>query len=189
LQVTKHYRALRNAVLSCVIIAVLAWHPVHATENIKREYLTGGSLRLNERYFVDFHARRGPSITGHTFIAYGRLDARGKILEAKAVGFFPDTDRYWISLLIPVRGVFGEEKSDYKVLSSVIYRRYLTAAEFYQLNAKVSEARATHAPWNLIFNNCNDFVGEIAKSIGLHRPPSLLLPTTYVSLLHALNGV
>jgi hypothetical protein len=41
--------------------------------------------------------------------------------------------------------------------------------------------------YHLIFFNCNDFVGEAAELVGLHRPPSVTLPAAYVAWLRALN--
>jgi len=83
--------------------------------------------------------------------------------------------------------LIGRRKADLTEPSTVIYRRHLTAAEFHQLIAKVRQIRAAHPLWHVIFANCNDFAGAIAKAIGLHRPSSLLLPSDYVSLLRALN--
>jgi hypothetical protein len=188
LRVTRPYWAPRFALLSVVIVAVLAWHPARAAERPTQEYFVGESQREGVRYFVDFHARSRPSLTGHNFIVYGRLNAHRRIVEAQVVGFTPDSDRYWAAYFIPVPGLLGRERADFTEPSTVIYRRHLTAAEFYQLNAKVRQVRETEPSWHLIFSNCNDFVGEIAKSIGLLRPPSLMMPSIYVSLLRALNG-
>ena len=68
-----------------------------------------------------------------------------------------------------------------------IYRRRLTSAEFRQLSTMVRQLKAIDPAYHLIFFNCNDFVGEAAKLIGLRRPPSVMLPATYVGLLRALN--
>lgn len=91
-------------------------------------------------------------------------------------------------LFIPVPGLVGQERADITEPSTDIYRRHLTAAGFHQLNTKTRQLRATLPFWHLIFSNCNDFVGEIANSIGLRRPPNLLVPTVYVSMLRAVNG-
>jgi hypothetical protein len=169
------------------MLAAFAWHPVRAAEKPAPDYTAGENQRDGTRYFVDFHARGTPTFPGHVFIVYGQLNAHGGIAEAKVVGFAPDTGRYSRIYFIPVRGFIGRQRSDITEPSTVIYRRHLTAAEFHQLIAKVRQVRATQPLWHLIFSNCNDFVGEIARSIGLHRPPSLLLPSDYVSLLRALN--
>jgi hypothetical protein len=188
LRITTSHWALRIALLSCVILAAFAWHPVGAAEKSARKYLAGENQREGVRYFVDFHARGRPSFPGHVFIIYGELNARGGIVEAQVVGFTPDADRYSTAYFIPVSGLLGRRRVDLTEPSTVIYRRHLTAAEFHQMIAKVRQLRAAQPLWHLIFSNCNDFVGEIAKSIGLHRPPSLLLPSVYVSVLRDLNS-
>ena len=85
-------------------------------------------------------------------------------------------------------GLLGSGKADFNEPSVVVYRRYLTQAEYQRVIEEVRHVRATRPTWHLVFSNCNDFVGAIAKSIGLLRPPSLLPPTIYVTLLRALNG-
>ena len=187
MQITKRHKALRIAILSCVMVAAFAWPSAHAVETTVPVHLAGGKPQVGGGYFVDIRARLGPYIFGHTFIVYGRLNAHGKIVEAKIVGFSPDSDRYWPALFIPVRGLVDRQKSDIKIVSNAIYRRYLTATEFHQLDAKVRQIRAAKPSWHLLFNNCNHFVGEVAKSIGLHRPSSLMLPPTYIVRLRDLN--
>jgi hypothetical protein len=183
---TSHW-ALRVALFGGVMLTALAWHPVCATERPARDYAAGESQRDGAGYFVDFHARGGPSFPGHVFIVYGQLNARGGIVEAKVVGFTPDAERYSAYLIIPAPGLIVQQRADLSEPSTVIYRRHLTAAEFHQLIDKVRQIRAIHPLWHVIFSNCNDFIGAIATAIGLHRPPSLLLPSDYVTLLRALN--
>ncbi len=188
LRITTNHRAFQLALLSCFILAACAWHPVCAAERPAPEYLADENQREGVHYFVDFHARSRPFPTGHNFIVYGRLNTDGKIIESKVVGFAPDTDRYWMASFIPAPGLLGRERADFTESSTVIYRRHLTAVEFHQLNDRVRQIRAMRPNWHLIFSNCNNFVGEIAKAIGLFRPPSLLPPSIYVSLLRDLNG-
>jgi hypothetical protein len=140
------------------------------------------------RAFVDFHARPGPDLVGHSFIVYGRLDARGRVIEADAAGLYTRERFYWVGLFIPLRGFVGAERQDLTVQSAVVYRRYLTLRQFSDLKAAVERVRASQPAWHLLFLNCNDFVGEIANSVGMRRPPSLILPVVYVSMLRAMNG-
>ena len=183
MRITTGHWALRTALFSCAILAAFAWHPARATQRPAPRHLAGENLRESARYFVDFHARSKPSFPGHVFIVYGQLNARGRIIQAQVAGFTPDTDKYRPVYLIPMPGLFGQRKADFTEPSTVIYRRHLTAGEFHRLIAKVHQIRAFQPSWHLIFANCNDFVGVIARAIGLRTPPSLLLPSDYVSLL------
>src|SRR2546423_1313652 len=72
--------------------------------------------------------------------------------------------------------------------SAIVYRRYLTSSQLRQLKVGVNRVRAVQHSWHFIFFNCNDFVGEMAEVLHLRRPPSLMLPTSYVAVLRALNG-
>jgi hypothetical protein len=187
LRIAKRHWAPRIALLTFTIIAILAGHSGHAFGKPATERLAE-TQRGAERYFVDFHARSRPSISGHNFIVYGRLNSDGRIAEAQVVGFSPDSDRNWASYFLPLPGLLGREGADLRERSVVVYRRYLSAAEFNRVNAKLRQLKATRPHWHFIFFNCNDFVADVARSIGLYRPPSLLPPIIYVTLLQALNG-
>jgi hypothetical protein len=188
LPIAKRHWALRISLFACTIIAVLAGHSVHAFGKPAQERLAGEKQRIAKRYFVDFHARSRPSISGHIFIVYGRLNSDGRIAKAQVVGFSPDSDRNWASYFLPLPGLLGRGGADLKEHSVVVYRRHLSAAEFNRMNAKLRQLKAARPSWHFIFFNCNDFVTDIARSIGLYRPHSLLPPIIYVTLLQALNG-
>jgi hypothetical protein len=141
------------------------------------------------RAFVDFHARSGPGPFGHSFIVYGRVDDTNRIVSAKIVGLRPKNDTTALEgVIFPLPAKIGRAADDLKIESEVVYRRFLTGAKYRQLATAISRIKATEASWHLIFFNCNDFVGEMAESIGLHRPPnSVVLPVSYVAMLRAQN--
>jgi len=169
-----------------MILVFIAWTTADATAQHTPVPLAG-DVSAGESYFVDFHARRGQSLVGHAFIVYGRLNAGGKILQAQVAGHFPSGRYPWKGIFVPVRGSGGHSKYDFVEPSLDIYRRRLTPAEFRQLSTMVRQLKAIDPAYHLIFFNCNDFVGEAAESIGLRRPPSVMLPATYVGWLRALN--
>lgn len=153
--------------------------------------LLAGAASGNARAqaYVDFHARSGPDIVGHAFIVYGHLDGRGNVATARVVGFYTDEKYYFKGLLFPLPGFVGSEKEDVTVKSAVVYRRTLTESQFRELQAGIARLKAAQHSWHFVFFNCNDFVGEMAELIGLRRPPSLLLPTSYVAALGEMNGL
>jgi hypothetical protein len=164
------------AVGGCIALAATSFHAARAVEN------------FGERAFVDFHARPGPDVVGHTYIVYGRLSAHGEIIEAHVAGLYTNDTNYWKGLFIPLRAKVGRAKDDLNQISEVVYQRQLTAEQFYRLKSGVEQFRANQHTWHLLFMNCNDFAGEMAELIGLRRPPSLMPPITYVALLSAMNG-
>ena len=172
--------------LRSMVLAVIAWTPADAAAQHAPVPLAG-DVSAGKSYFVDFHARRGQSLVGHAFIVYGRLNAGGKILQAQVAGHFPSGKYPWKGIIVPVRGSVGYNKYDFVEPSIDIYRRRLNSAEFKQLSTMVRQLKAIDPAYHLIFFNCNDFAGEAAESIGLRRPPSVMLPATYVGWLRALN--
>jgi hypothetical protein len=141
-----------------------------------------------EQYFVDFRARRG-AVFGHTFIAYGRLSARGELHGVEYAGNYPTDGRIGLIVgsVIPVRTSIGSVKDDLKDPATIIYRRKLTAPQFARLKGAVQHLRATEHYWHLMFFNCNDIAVEATKAIGLHSPSPWLIPHAYVTALREMN--
>src|SRR5437762_2827182 len=183
----RYHRAIRFAVLCSMILIAIAWNTTDADAQRGPVPSPGDGRYVGERYFVDFHARVGPSLVGHLYIVYGRLNAEGKIVQAQIAGHFPSEPNS-LALLVPVRGSVGQTKYDFVEPSVDVYRRRLTSTEFKQLSTMVRQLKGIEPPYHLLFFNCNDFAGEAAESIGLRRPPGLMLPSTYVAWLRALNG-
>jgi hypothetical protein len=161
-------------------LAVFSGGPCVADETVR--------AGLSGRPFVEFHARSGPGIFGHSFIVYGTFDHRGHSSDARVAGLYAIAD---IDLggPFPMPARVGRAKDDLTGVPEVVYQRELRLSELEELQRAVRRVQASQAPWHLIFFNCNDFLGEIAETIGLRRPMnSIMLPVRYVSLLRALNG-
>ena len=140
-------------------------------------------------YFVDFRARAG-SITGHTFIVFGRLSKDGRLISIQNADVYPVDHEVGavVGTIAPVRGEVRLREGDSKRITSINYRRYLTAAEFARLQAAVRHERMVDRQWSLLLFNCNDFAINIARALGLRTPPSLMLPATFVATLRLING-
>ena len=140
-------------------------------------------------HFVDFRARPG-ALVGHTFIVYGRVDARGMPVEIARVGFYPDGEQTGLIVgsLVPVRGRVRAVAGDFTQPASAIYRRRLSAAEYSRVKTMVARLRAREHTWHIVTHNCNDFGIAIARELGLITPPNLLVPNAWVRALAALNG-
>jgi hypothetical protein len=141
-----------------------------------------------ERYFVDFRSRPG-YLFGHTFIVFGQIDKRGRLIHTRYAGNYPiDGQRglilgSLISVPSSVRGV----REDYKERPTNIYRRRLTLAEFAKLKRVVNHLRASERRWNLLFQNCNDFAIEVAHGMGMETPLSWLPPSAFIDGLREMN--
>ena len=149
------------------------------------------AAQARAQYFVEFRARSG-GMLGHTFIVYGRMDGRGRALDARYAGLYPH-ERYEQALmtfgpLVTATAYVGTDKADRTKPIIATYRRRLNAEEFARLQYAVHRLQTGKPRWHFIFQNCNDFAGQIAREIGLWIPPNMMMPKAYIRGLRALNG-
>ncbi len=138
-------------------------------------------------YFVDFRAEAGVP-TGHTYIVYGRLDTRGQLRHIQHADVYPvDGNAALVGAFAPVRGEVRVREGDSRRRAAITYRRYLSAADYARLLAAIRHEREINRQWSLLLFNCNDFARNIAEALGLRRPHSLMLPTTFVASMRVLN--
>lgn len=138
-----------------------------------------------ERYFIDFRARPS-SYIGHTYVMYFRIGDDGRLIEKHIAGLIPEKDVF-MGLIGPIRASVREYKDDVRLPANAIYRRRLTATEYRRVVRTVRHLRRVDRQWHAMFHNCNDFGVEIASTLGLTRPPSLLPPSAWVIMLRKLN--
>jgi len=138
-------------------------------------------------HFVEFRARDG--LSGHTYVVYGKTDRRGRILMARAAGFFPDGElaETALTVFLPFPGEVGLQPADRRDPPTAIYRLYIDAGAYARLVATVNRFRKTKRAWHLLLFNCNAFVARVAQSIGLRVPTSLVLPNEFIRELYLLN--
>ena len=140
-------------------------------------------------YFIDFRART-TGLLGHTFIYYGRIDARGRLAEAHFAGLYPDEGRlltpFLPMMLVPGYVSVKMENPDKDL--GAIYRLRLSARQYARVKATVRRLRRRDRWWHFAFYNCNEFVGYVARAVGLRTPPGLDVPTGYIRALKKLNA-
>lgn len=140
------------------------------------------------QYFVDFRARPG-GVFGHTYVVYGRMDARGRILQPTYAGLYPGgpfSQTVLLAVLV-VPGKVSTEPADHKHVAKLVYRRRLSPSSYARLERAVQAQRKTPQAWDLLLYNCNSFAAEVANAIGLHTPPTLEFPTDFVRDLYMMN--
>jgi hypothetical protein len=142
-----------------------------------------------ESYFLDFRARGG-GVLGHTFIVYGRMDERGRVLQSQHASLYPD-DAFEESPVLSVALVPGYvtlKREDPKKPTLVIYRRKLNAAQYAHLQLTIVRLKTRERRWHMWFYNCNDFAGQVAREMGMVAPLPWVMPSAFVNGLRALNG-
>jgi hypothetical protein len=182
LSAMKSHAATCSARSGVIALAVLLCTSAQASEKSARL----NTAAVERSHFVEFRVRPGSSIFGHVYVAYGRLNAKGNIAQINVVGFSDGDDARWH--FYSKKGSVDPLTSDTTYFPIVRYRRHLTSVQFQQLEAKILQVRRAQPPYHMLFFNCTDFAGELAETIGLRRPPSLLFPSAYVAWLRVLNN-
>jgi hypothetical protein len=140
-------------------------------------------------YYVEFRARMAVYLSGHAYIVYGPQDESGKPLQENISGFFPKYHMLgFFGGMVAVPGTVDEIKLDRKQKPLVTYRKTLTADEYKKLVEFIAAAKKEKKVWNMFAANCNGFVGEAARVVGLKVPPVSFMPTpAYVLAIRELN--
>jgi hypothetical protein len=81
---------------------------------------------------------------------------------------------------IPEKDTMG-----YKIANR--FRRPLTAAEYHRLTSVIVGIRAVHHSWSVLAYNCNNFVADVARGMGMQTPTTLSLPYDFIPRLQAIN--
>lgn len=140
------------------------------------------------QHFIEFRARSALSY-GHSFVVFGRTGERlGKrnIAGLHPRGNSPVT--YVIGHVLPVPSETGASDGDLE--SQYITARYrvaLSPRSYAALVPKIRELQSNSPAWNAVAYNCNAFVADIARLVGLNTPPPWMLPEDFINMLRALN--
>jgi hypothetical protein len=143
------------------------------------------------RYFIEFRARSAESY-GHTFAVHGRLNSQQEIIESTVVGLHPRGDSpipWMIGHVIPVPSETSASDGDTEdAYVTARFRLILSESEYKGLVAFIRELEASSPVWHAAFYNCNMYVQQIAKHLGLKTPFTIwLYPKAFISKLGELN--
>lgn len=139
-------------------------------------------------YYVEFRAAVD-GVYGHSYIAYGRLDARGRpatvvYADIHPIGGFTSMVLGHFSAM---KASTNPEKETLGHKLSSRFRQPLTAAEYNRLNSVIASIRAARHSWSVLAYNCNDFVADVARGMGMRTPMTLALPYAFIPTLQAMN--
>lgn len=147
------------------------------------------------RYFVEFRSRYALSY-GHSFLVHGRLNQQGAVgeLSAKNVaGFHPagaGSELWMAGHLVPVPAETGPSDGDLEEeYVSARYRVYVSEDEYRKVAGYIKSKQASAAPWHAAAHNCNAWIGDVARFMGLRAPDNpLLFPANYINEMERLNA-
>lgn len=173
------YKLLLVAMLSltCCLRAP-AWAAAHAAASPADEY----------PYYVEFRAAVD-GLYGHSYIGYGRLSALGRPTSVAYADIHPIGG--FVSMVLghfrPMAASTNPEKETLGHQLASRFRQPLTTAEYGRLMSVIAGIRATHHSWSALAYNCNDFVADVARGIGMQAPTTLSLPYAFIPTLQVLN--
>lgn len=139
-------------------------------------------------HYVEFRAAVN-GVYGHSYIAYGRLDSRGRPATAAYADIHPTGDLPSMVLghFFPMHAATIPDKDTLGYKIARRFRRPITAAEYGRLNAVIAQIRAARHSWSVLAYNCNDFVADVARAVGMQTPTTLSLPYDFIPALQAIN--
>lgn len=145
--------------------------------------------KVSKPYFIEFRARSAQSY-GHTFAVHGRVGQ--KITAEQVVGLHPATESpipWMIGHLVLVPSETGASDGDTEDQYIIArYRIALSEPEYRKVLAFMKNLQASSPVWHAVLYNCNAFVADIAKSMGLRTPTStMLMPKEFINTLKSLN--
>jgi hypothetical protein len=142
-------------------------------------------------YYIEFRSRSAQSY-GHTFSIYGRLNGQGKIASKAVAGLHPFTESAvpWMVghlFLVPSEtGASDGDTEDQYVTAR--FRVALSQAEYAKVTTFIKDLQKKSPVWHAVLYNCNAFVGDIARFMGMETPTStMLMPAEYINGLRDLN--
>jgi hypothetical protein len=143
--------------------------------------------------FIEFRSRYALSY-GHTFVVFGRLNARGEIGAIKpemVAGLHPageGSELWTLGHLTPVPAETGPSDGDLEEeYVSNRYRVLLNEAQYAELVAHIKQKRANSPFWHAALYNCNLWTGEIAQFLGLKTGFHWLPPAEFIGKIRELN--
>jgi hypothetical protein len=94
-----------------------------------------------------------------------------------------------IGHLVPVPSETGASDGDTEDEYIIArYRVLLNEAEYKKMTEYIRKLQASSPVWHAVLYNCNAFVADIAKSIGLETPSTMHMPKEFITELKGLNS-
>jgi hypothetical protein len=146
---------------------------------------------VGKPYYIEFRSRSAQSY-GHTFSIYGRLNGQGKIASKAVAGLHPFSESavpWMIGHLFLVPSETGASDGDTEdQYVTARFRVALSQAEYAKVTTFIKDLQKKSPVWHAVLYNCNAFVGDIARFMGLETPSStMLMPAEYINGLRDLN--
>ena len=180
----------RACFLTASLLAALAFPTGAAAieENTPRSQARASTAQTATPYYIEFRVARIGTY-GHSYAMYGRLNAQGRPAETRYTDLHPRGNYALMALghLLPVPANTQWDPEVATLPISASYRRKLTQAQYKNLLAAIQRSKAEQRYWNAVTNNCNHYVGELARAVGLRTPGNFQVSYAFIPALRDLN--
>ena len=175
---------LRVMVAALAVLCVAADAGLATASTVRHRVAVHRAGVEGRSYYVDFLARPAGYV-GHSFVQAGALDAHGGRHPAMTVGLYPaNPDR-----IFDAPGKVTALALDLKPDPGVRYRVLVSERTYLKMLALMKILPDTWRRYDLVQNNCNNMVADVARHLGLVAPGDTAdLPTNYVRSLAEVNG-
>lgn len=131
-------------------------------------------------YYMEMRLRHTPPLPiGHVYIAYGRIGPDGEPLDEKLVMLAPlgGYAGAAVAAAAPMPGVLTPHYDDCRQTPIAAYRISLSATQFEKLLLRIRQAKEKKPTYHLFQYNCNHFMSDVAKVVGILPPENLYKPS------------
>jgi hypothetical protein len=141
------------------------------------------------QYYIEFRSRYAWDY-GHTYLIHGRVGERPTKDSVAGLSPVGDDPTSWvIGHYVPVPAETGWTDGDLEdKYTSARYRVLMDKEKYDRVVAYIKELQGRSHVWSAELYNCNAFVGDVAKFMGLKVPKSsLIYPRIFVNNMRKIN--
>jgi hypothetical protein len=145
----------------------------------KPKKISAKRITPGDPYYIEIRMRRTPLLpVGHTYVAYGSLDANGNILDEKLIMLAPVGGYAGAALAsgVPMPGILNPHPDDCRIRPETAYRVSLNAQRYEKLLLEVEKVRSETPKYLLFSYNCNHFMTRMAGAVGIRPPKNIYVP-------------
>ncbi len=159
-----------------------------AAQERQKQVATSHKPVASGTYYVEFRAA-DIGVYGHSYIMFGRLGPGGRPATVRYADFHPEGGTLGLAVghAVPVAAEMTPDPETLRLPITASFRRTITAAQYASMVDAINRVHANNRVWSALAYNCNAFVGDVASSIGMKTPTSLLFATAFIPALRSLN--
>jgi hypothetical protein len=140
-------------------------------------------------YFIEFRSRYAWDY-GHTFLVHGKVGER--LTHASVAGLSPvgdDPTSWVVGHYVPVPAETGWTDGDLEdKYISARYRVYMNKEQYDRIMVYIRQLQGRSKVWSAELYNCNAFVADVARQMGLRVPASTLIyPRVFINNMRQIN--